>query len=305
MAGAVMVRSRGGASRLCATADRRPARRPREAFARDFSARAYADVAETRRRSGGGGGLRGDPASVPCTPRHSRRRTRQAHHSGKPMALTLADCDAIIAAAERNKTHLIVGHTHAYDPTIRVMRKLISSGALGRLGMIHSFNYTNFLYRPRRPERTRHAGRRRHSVQPAAASDRHRAPPGRRPGSKVCARKQACSTPPRPTEELRRFPAIRERRCGLHWSTAATIISIPTNGISGSPNAARRRSPPMAPRAACAAPIQRRSGVRAPKHIAYGKARAGLPPHQPHFGLTIATCASGDLRASANGLTHI
>ena len=32
------------------------------------------------------------------------------------------------------------------------MGLLISSGALGRLGMIHSFNYTNFLYRPRRPE---------------------------------------------------------------------------------------------------------------------------------------------------------
>ena len=32
------------------------------------------------------------------------------------------------------------------------MRRSIASGELGRLGMIHSFNYTNFLYRPRRPE---------------------------------------------------------------------------------------------------------------------------------------------------------
>ena len=32
------------------------------------------------------------------------------------------------------------------------MRASVASGALGRLGMIHSFNYTNFLYRPRRPE---------------------------------------------------------------------------------------------------------------------------------------------------------
>ena len=37
----------------------------------------------------------------------------------KPMALTLADCDAIIAAVERNKVHLIVGHTHAFDPAVR------------------------------------------------------------------------------------------------------------------------------------------------------------------------------------------
>jgi phthalate 4,5-cis-dihydrodiol dehydrogenase len=28
-----------------------------------------------------------------------------------------------------------------------------------------------------------------------------------------------------------------------------------------------------------------------------------LPSYQPHFGLTIATCANGDLRTSPNGLT--
>ncbi len=70
----------------------------------------------------------------------------------KPMALTLADCDAIIAAVERNKVQLIVGHTHAFDPAVRAMRGMIASGELGRLGMINSFNYTNYLYRPRRPE---------------------------------------------------------------------------------------------------------------------------------------------------------
>ena len=32
------------------------------------------------------------------------------------MALTLADCDAIIAAVEKANVHLIVGHTHAFDP---------------------------------------------------------------------------------------------------------------------------------------------------------------------------------------------
>jgi phthalate 4,5-cis-dihydrodiol dehydrogenase len=29
---------------------------------------------------------------------------------------------------------------------------------------------------------------------------------------------------------------------------------------------------------------------------------ANLPPHQPHFGVTIVTCARGDLRASAEGV---
>ena len=35
---------------------------------------------------------------------------------------------------------------------------------------------------------------------------------------------------------------------------------------------------------------------------AYGAADDGEPPHQPHFGLTIATCARGELRGSADGV---
>ena len=52
----------------------------------------------------------------------------------KPMALTLAECDTIIAAVERHKVHLIVGHTHAFDPAVRLMREIIARGELGRLG---------------------------------------------------------------------------------------------------------------------------------------------------------------------------
>ena len=47
---------------------------------------------------------------------------------------------------------LIVGHTHSYDPAIRTMCEVIASGELGKLGMINTWNYTNFLYWPRRPE---------------------------------------------------------------------------------------------------------------------------------------------------------
>ena len=36
-------------------------------------------------------------------------------------------------------------------------------------------------------------------------------------------------------------------------------------------------------------------------NYAYG-APASMPAHQPHFGLTIVTCARGDMRASADGL---
>lgn len=70
----------------------------------------------------------------------------------KPMALTLSDCDAMIEAARANGIQLIVGHTHGFDAPVRKMKEVIDSGRIGRLRMILMFNFTDFLYRPRRPE---------------------------------------------------------------------------------------------------------------------------------------------------------
>jgi phthalate 4,5-cis-dihydrodiol dehydrogenase len=70
----------------------------------------------------------------------------------KPMALSLADCDRMIAASKEHRTVLIVGHTHGFDPAISAIRGMIDSGKLGRPILLNGFNYTSFLYRPRRPE---------------------------------------------------------------------------------------------------------------------------------------------------------
>src|SRR4029077_3274255 len=70
----------------------------------------------------------------------------------KPLALTLEECDAVIATVDRTGKHLIVGHTHAFDPNIRAMNRIITSGELGRLGMILTFNYNDFLLRPHRAD---------------------------------------------------------------------------------------------------------------------------------------------------------
>jgi phthalate 4,5-cis-dihydrodiol dehydrogenase len=70
----------------------------------------------------------------------------------KPMALTLAECDRMIAAAERAGVALVVGPTHSFDPPVRAARELIRSGRLGSLRMISGWAFTDFLYRPRRPE---------------------------------------------------------------------------------------------------------------------------------------------------------
>ena len=67
----------------------------------------------------------------------------------KPMAMSLEECEDMNAAAERNGTKLLCGHTHSFDPPIRKIREIVRSGELGGLRMIHSWNYNEFMYRPR------------------------------------------------------------------------------------------------------------------------------------------------------------
>lgn len=70
----------------------------------------------------------------------------------KPMALTLDECAAMADAASRAGVHLVVGHSHSFDQPILKTRALIDGGAYGAVRMITAINYTDFLYRPRRPE---------------------------------------------------------------------------------------------------------------------------------------------------------
>jgi phthalate 4,5-cis-dihydrodiol dehydrogenase len=135
---------------LVAAADPRAEARAR--FAQDFSAKAYAEVAE----------LCADEAVelvYVTTPHqnHARHAVLAAQHGKhvlveKPMALTLEDCAAMIDAAKRAGVHLIVGHSHSFDAPILRTRELIASGEYGAVRMIAALNYTDFLMRPRRSE---------------------------------------------------------------------------------------------------------------------------------------------------------
>jgi len=150
LAGAMMIRAARVHPQFTLHAAADPLPRPRESFARDFGAKAFADFEA----------LCADPeveAIYIGTPHwlHADQAVLALEHGKhvlveKPLALTLEDCDRVIAAAARARTGLIVGHTHGFDPNIRALRGLVASGALGRLGMIHTFNYNDFLYRPRR-----------------------------------------------------------------------------------------------------------------------------------------------------------
>jgi len=68
----------------------------------------------------------------------------------KPMALTLEECRAMVAAARQAGVQLVVGHSHSFDAPIARTAALIREGSFGALRMISALNYTDFLYRPRR-----------------------------------------------------------------------------------------------------------------------------------------------------------
>jgi len=285
---------------LRAAAD--PQASPRAAFARDFRARTYADVAE----------LVADPAVEVvyiATPHqsHAPHAILAADHGKhvileKPMALTLADCDAIVGAAERNKIELIVGHTHAFDPTVRLMHLLIASGAFGRLGMINCFNYTDFLYRPRRPEEldTEKGGGILFNQLP------HQIDIARLLGGGLVKSVRAQTTvldPARPTEgscvaflQFENGAAASLIYSGYdyfdsdEWHYWVTERGAPKSPARGAARRALKE-------------VKNESRMRTEKY-AYGAAADELPPYQPHFGATIATCALGDLRTTANGVTR-
>lgn len=69
----------------------------------------------------------------------------------KPMALTLADADRMIATAEKNRRKLMVAHTRSFNPPIRKIREVISSGRLGQVTQVHTIRYSPWLLRPREP----------------------------------------------------------------------------------------------------------------------------------------------------------
>ncbi len=135
---------------LVAGTDLRP--EARRQFAADFVARSYPTVDE----------LCADPnveAVYVATPhqhhvRHATLAAQRGKHLliEKPMALTLDECRTIVDAARRSGVHVVVGHSHSFDVPIQRMRDLIASGDFGRVRMINAINYTDYLYRPRRPE---------------------------------------------------------------------------------------------------------------------------------------------------------
>lgn len=68
----------------------------------------------------------------------------------KPMAINVAHARSMVDAAKATGRVFVVGHSHGYDLPIQEMRRLISGGTLGRVRMVNTSCYTDWMQRPRR-----------------------------------------------------------------------------------------------------------------------------------------------------------
>jgi phthalate 4,5-cis-dihydrodiol dehydrogenase len=135
---------------LVAAAD--PNEDNRRRFAAEFGAKVY----ETDQAMCRNGGV--DAVYIATPHQWHAANTLVAAAAGKhvlvekPMALSIADCHTMIEACRTAQVALVVGHSHSFDAPIRRAYEIIASGRVGAVKMLHALDYTDFLYRPRRPE---------------------------------------------------------------------------------------------------------------------------------------------------------
>jgi phthalate 4,5-cis-dihydrodiol dehydrogenase len=247
-----------------------------------------------------------------CTPTHLHTEhvlTAVAHGKhvlvAKPMALTLADSDRLIAAAERAGVQLVEAHPQTLEPPVLKMRELVRGGELGPLRMVHTWYFNDWLYRPRLPEELDTAlGGGVTFRQGAHQFDILRLLGGGRVRSVRAA--TGVWDPSRPTEGS--HTAFLDFEDGVvatavyngydHFHTSEITFGI---GEGGGPTEPREYAQArLATRSATA------EGEAALKgRFGYGGARAERgrgERRQPFYGLTVVSCERGDVRQSPDGL---
>lgn len=224
--------------------------------------------------------------------------------------LTLNDDDAIrmADAVDCHRVHMVVGTSRSHDPIVGTMREIIASGQLGRLAMINAWNYTDYLYRPRRPEEldTAQGGGILFSQLPHqidviktiadASVVSVRAGAGqldaRRPTEGHCAAFVTLSNGVFATLAYSGYD---------HFDSDELQFWIAESGREKKPNhgGARKLLAALAPGEEAAFKTQR-LGYGGPVARAY--AATETTRKQPHFGIFIATCERGDLRPAPDGV---
>lgn len=276
----------------------------RERFAADFGATPYAD-AEALCAD------RDVDAVYIATPHQFHlRHVVIAAEAGKhiivekPMALTLEDCDVMIDAVERSGVRMVVGHTHGFDAPVMKMHEIVSAGTLGPVAMINCFSYGSFLYRPRRPEEldTGKGGGIIFNQVP------HQMDVIRLLGGGMIESVRSVATvldPDRPTEGGHATFVQFENGAGavLVYSGYDYFDSDEFFGWVGELGEPRRPGGQGAARAVLRGVSDRAAEAALKGSRAYaGKPEIAPAANHPHCGITIVSCAGGDLRTTPDGV---
>lgn len=226
----------------------------------------------------------------------------------KPMALTLADGQAMIEAARAGGVHLLVGHSHSFDAPYLRARHLIAGGDFGAVRMISALNFTDFLYRPRRPEELdTAAGGGVVFSQAAHQIDVVRLLAGS-PATTVRAVTGSWD-PARPTEGA--YMALLTFQDGavasLTYSGYGRFDTDEFNGWTGELGQARDPDLYGAARIALAAVSTPEEETELKNRRAYGPAgsdvfRGSADLRHNHFGLIVVSCERADLRPMPDGV---
>jgi predicted dehydrogenase len=100
----------------------------------------------------------------------------------KPMARTLAEADAMVAAARGSSAWLMVAHCFRFHPDVRALRARVEAGELGEIVKTRGYG-AHARWGPVRLVHRPGAGRRRRPAGHGRARHRHHPLPARRPGA--------------------------------------------------------------------------------------------------------------------------
>jgi phthalate 4,5-cis-dihydrodiol dehydrogenase len=216
----------------------------------------------------------------------------------KPMAIRVEQAQQMVEAAARAGVVLQVGHSHSYDLPIARMREIVVSGVLGRARMIHTWNFTDWMARPRRAAEFDIGQGGGVTYRQGA----HQVDILRLIGGGLVKSVRATTFD---WDDRRRSIGAHTIFLNFADGAAATAVYNGYGHFSGTEliggvgewgevtqrRAASQPSAAMTPEQELAAKRQR--------------ARNAIPvsaPHQPHFGLTMVSCERGDIRQSLDGL---
>jgi phthalate 4,5-cis-dihydrodiol dehydrogenase len=224
----------------------------------------------------------------------------------KPMALTLAECDRMIATAERAGVALVVGHTASFNPGVQKMRQMIVAGEIGPLAMISATAYTDFLYRPRRPEEL---------VTPLGGGIMYNQVPHQVDAARFLAGGMARSVraatwvldPARPTEGC--YLAFLEFESGAaaalvysgydHLDSTELAAGTLSTNLGGYGAARRKLRGVTSPEEEVAMRVS--TGYGGQQSVTHERG-ASTSLLQSELGVFVATCRDGDLRLASDGV---